>query len=266
MFPSSGVPTKKVLLIVISITSIIFGSTILALRKKIFDRILNSQLVIKEGTAAYSAWLETPIPVYTKFYFFDMINPSDLFHSHEKPILEERGPYTFREVEKKVNLTWHENGTISYRRVKHWYFEPEMSIGPLSDTVTTINVPVVGSAEFVRGDFFLEWGVSDMLSTIQARIFVKRTIGELLFDGYEDTVMEIGTSLDSEDDYFEDEEPIEEKEDEGKVKLDKFGWFYKVCELVHKKIFESFFSLSAMELAGQMEISVCTQVRKTSHF
>jgi len=227
MFPSSGVPTKKVLLIVISITSIIFGSTILALRKKIFDRILNSQLVIKEGTAAYSAWLETPIPVYTKFYFFDMINPSDLFHSHEKPILEERGPYTFREVEKKVNLTWHENGTISYRRVKHWYFEPEMSIGPLSDTVTTINVPVVGSAEFVRGDFFLEWGVSDMLSTIQARIFVKRTIGELLFDGYEDTVMEIGTSLDSDDDYFEDDEPIEEEEDEGKVKLDKFGWFYK---------------------------------------
>ena len=54
------------------------------------------QLVIEEGTAAYNAWVETPIPVYTKFYFFDMINPSDLFHSHEKPILEERGPYTFR--------------------------------------------------------------------------------------------------------------------------------------------------------------------------
>ena len=54
------------------------------------------QLVIKEGTPAYNAWVETPIPVYTKFYFFDMITPRDLFHSHEKPILEERGPYTFR--------------------------------------------------------------------------------------------------------------------------------------------------------------------------
>ena len=40
--------------------------------------------------------METPIPVYTKFYFFDMLNPSDLFHNHEKPILEERGPYVFR--------------------------------------------------------------------------------------------------------------------------------------------------------------------------
>ena len=56
------------------------------------------QLTIKEGTAAYMAWVETPIPVYTKFYFFDMLNPRDLFHKHEKPILEERGPYVFRWV------------------------------------------------------------------------------------------------------------------------------------------------------------------------
>ena len=144
------------------------------------------QLVIAEGTAAYNAWVETPIPVYTKFYFFDILLPEDLFHSHVKPILEERGPYTFRlkrfslgntrcsytlyrEVERKVNLTWHENGTISYRRVKFWYFEREMSVGPLTETVTTINVPIVGSAEFARGDFFMEWGMSDMLSTIEVR-------------------------------------------------------------------------------------------------
>ena len=121
------------------------------------------------------------------------------------PILEERGPYTFREVERKVNLSWHpENGTVSYKRMKHWYFEPSMSIGPLNDTITTINVPVVGSAEFVRGDFFMEWGMSDMLSTIQATIFVKRTIAELLFDGYDDVVMDIGSSFNKEEDEYDD--------------------------------------------------------------
>ena len=36
------------------------------------------------------------MPVLTKFYFFDMLNPRDLFHNYEKPVLEERGPYTFR--------------------------------------------------------------------------------------------------------------------------------------------------------------------------
>ena len=42
-----------------------------------------------------------------------------------------------------------------------------MSVGPLTDEVMTINVPMVGSAEFARGNFFMEWGVSDMLSTIE---------------------------------------------------------------------------------------------------
>ena len=128
------------------------------------------QVIIEEGTAAYDAWIETSIPMYSKFYFFDMLNPSELFHNHEKPILEERGPYTFREVQKKVNLTWHKDGTVTYQRKKFWYFEREMSVGPLTDMVTTINVPVVGSAEFARGDFMMEWGINDMLSTLKVRL------------------------------------------------------------------------------------------------
>jgi len=83
-------------------------------------------------------------------------------------------------------------------------------VGPLSDVVTTINVPVVASAEFARGSFFMEWGMSDMLSTLEAELFVKKTVGELLFDGYEDQVMSLGSSFTDED-----------------VPLDKFGWFYK---------------------------------------
>ena len=66
---------------------------------------------------------------------------------------------------------------------------------------------------------------------LQARIFVTRSIGELLFDGYEDTVMEIGSSLDSEDDYFDDEDyEVEVDEDTNKIPMDKFGWFYKVSK------------------------------------
>ena len=68
-----------------------------------------------------------------------------------------------------------------------------------------------------------------MTADIYARIFVKRTVGELLFDGYEDTVMDIGSSLDSDDDYFEEEEYEDtEAQDPNKVPMDKFGWFYKV--------------------------------------
>merc|ERR1719360_330780 len=90
--------------------------------------------------------------------------------------------------------------------MKHWYFEREMSVGPLSDVVTTINVPVVGSAEFARGNYFMEWGISDMLANLEATIFVRKTVGELLFEGYEDDVMTIAADMNgdtsSADDYY----------------------------------------------------------------
>ena len=125
----------------------------------------------------------------------------------------------YRESQRKVNLKWHNNGTVSYQREKFWYFERDLSVGPLTDMVTTINVPVVGSAEFVRGNFFMEWGISDMLSTMEASIFVRKTIKELLFEGYEDTVMYLGSS-------FEDSSREDGDYDSENV-VHKFGWFYQ---------------------------------------
>ena len=62
---------------------------------------------------------------------------------------------------------WHNNGTVSFTREKYWYFERSLSVGPLSDTIITVNVPVVAAAEFARGNMLLEWGVSDMLATLE---------------------------------------------------------------------------------------------------
>ena len=39
-------------------------------------------------------------------------------------------------MEKKVNLVWHPDQTVSYQRKKFFYFEREMSVGPLDDTVS----------------------------------------------------------------------------------------------------------------------------------
>ena len=59
---------------------------------------------------------------------------------------------------------------------------------------------------------------------------MRRTIRELLFDGYEDTVMEIGSSLggDEFEEYDFEMDEVENAEEVNKVPMDKFGWFYKV--------------------------------------
>ena len=83
---------------------------------------------------------------------------------------------------------------------------------------------------------------------------MKRSIGELLFDGYEDTVMDIGSSMDNEDEYFEYEDEEETEEDANKVPMDKFGWFYQVCPKYSGFFFNGSLKLfSVTVLAGLTE-------------
>ena len=113
-----------------------------------------------------------------------------------------------REPQRKVGLVWHDDGPISYYRRKFWYFEPEMSVGPLTDTILTLNIPMVTAVNYAQGSWSMEYGLSDMFQTVevsstsqsltqftsplsspQASLFVNKTVGELLFDGYDDPIL-----------------------------------------------------------------------------
>ena len=63
---------------------------------------------------------------------------------------------------------WNTNNyTVSYRRKKLYWFEPEMSAGPLTDTVMAPTLPMVAAADMAREDFFMQWGLNDIFSTMQ---------------------------------------------------------------------------------------------------
>ena len=51
-------------------------------------------------------------------YFFNITNPKKVFDGLEKPNLVELGPYTYTQQWLKQNITWHDNGTISYKTRK----------------------------------------------------------------------------------------------------------------------------------------------------
>lgn len=47
----------------------------------------------------------------------------------------------------QVNISWNENGTVTFKNQRFWYFQPHLSNGCLSDNVTSIN-PVLAVRKF----------------------------------------------------------------------------------------------------------------------
>lgn len=101
-------------------------------------------MVLQNGTKVFNSWEKPPLPVYIQFYFFNVTNPEEILQG-EIPLLEEVGPYTYRELRNKANIQFGENGTtISAVTNKAYVFERNQSVGdPNVDLIRTINIPLL---------------------------------------------------------------------------------------------------------------------------
>lgn len=173
---------------------------------------VKQKLVLSPNSMTFNGWQRTSIPIYTKFYLFNVTNPEAILSQQERPHLEELGPYTFRESIEKVNISWnHLNGTVSYKQIKRWIFVSEKTNGSLDDEVLHLNVPMISAGHKISregGDLFLYESLNVMIEDSKSLIFKKNTIRELLFDGYEEILLEAAKQFFPETPYT------------------RFGWFY----------------------------------------
>ncbi|XP_076065666.1 lysosome membrane protein 2-like [Oratosquilla oratoria] len=179
-----------------------------------FDPLINSfiykELILKNGTEMFEFWRNPPITPYLRMYFFNVTNKEE-FLQGEKPILREIGPYSYREHWQKVNISFHDNGTVSYETQRHYYFDPSTSVGSEDDIVHTLNIPLVSAVHSVRfSPRLMKLALSSMLEVLKAEAFVSHTVGELMW-GYEDELLRIAKQI---------------LPPEKSFPSDKFGFFY----------------------------------------
>ncbi|CAL7934631.1 unnamed protein product [Xylocopa violacea] len=195
------------LLLIVSGTAIYFSSS------AIFHHVLQKEIPLSPTSKTFEVWKDTSQlpPMYMKIRFFNWTNPEELKTPGKKPNLVEVGPYVFREIRQKADVAFHpENHTVSYFQRRWWYFEPELTNGSLADRITQLNTVVISAKHKVRyWDITLQNTLSYMLLT--ARLHTTKTVEELLFKGYEDTLIDLGRIAG----IGEDIPPF-----------DKFGWFY----------------------------------------
>ncbi|XP_074604878.1 protein croquemort-like isoform X2 [Brevipalpus obovatus] len=195
-------------------------------------------LLNSTDSRTFDKWEVIPLPIVTNFYIFNITNPEEVENDGQTPIVQELGPYVYVEYRKKINISYSENESIvKYAQRRTWYYKPELSRGSLSDPVYHLNVPLVAAGDYVKrsgGSLFIYYAVNEMAKFTHSKLITKHTVGQLLFEGYEDKLIDAARKM------------------KMPVPYDKFGWFYGRNHTVSDGIFEVYTGKSDLNRIDEM--------------
>ena len=160
----------------------------------VFFKFLSQQIPVVPGTDSYRKWEKLAVPLTMRFFLFNVTNADKVMQFGDKPILQEVGPFVFRENRFKANVSFEHGGEhVLYREAKEYFFDPIHSKGhSLDDMIIVPSIPEIAmagklskQAESVSAlSTFLYNMLNAAFSTTQTRLFSMRRVGDLLFDGY----------------------------------------------------------------------------------
>ncbi|KAL7635797.1 UNVERIFIED_CONTAM: hypothetical protein RMT77_013614 [Armadillidium vulgare] len=223
----------------------------------IVNAVLHSKYQVTPGSEVENIWKNTPLPMYMRVYPFNLTNP-DEFLKGEIPVLNEIGPYVYREYHHKENVTYHPNMTVTYYQKRNWTFDEELSKGLREDDqITMLNIIPVGAAYAVENNPIMLERLNKMMKLINEKTIVTAKASEIIFDGYQDPLLNVTQK--AWEDGLEPPGPSELK------MYDKFAWFYKRNNSVtHDGIYNMFTGESGFGDVGM--IDWWNYARNTTHF
>ncbi len=224
---------------------LITGVLVYEFMPTLIESIVKDKLILAKDSYTYDMWRKIPIPIYLSFYLFNTTNYEQVLKDGSDPQLEEVGPYTFLEKREKTNITFNENGTVSYEQIRSWHFVKEKSNGSLSDLIVHLNVAVVSIGYSVKrkwdknalpffNDTFTRIVCQEKDKGVDCSFFRKHNISELLFDGYDDPLVESAARL-------------------FKLPFKKFAYFYDRNNSASDGIFSIFTGKSDIYKLGLMD-------------
>ncbi|XP_061200663.1 scavenger receptor class B member 1 isoform X1 [Neopsephotus bourkii] len=156
-------------------------------------RIVKEQVIknvrIDPGSISFKMWKDIPVPFYMSMYFFEVLNPDQVLQG-AKPVLQQRGPYVYREFRYKTNITFHDNDTVSFLEYRKLFFQPELSNGREDDYIVVPNILMMGAAVMMENlPTFVKILLSGALAGLKQQAFMNRTVGEIMW-GYEDPLID----------------------------------------------------------------------------
>ncbi|XP_066465655.1 scavenger receptor class B member 1 [Tiliqua scincoides] len=171
------------------LTCVALGVVVVLVAPWLIKDQVSKHLVLKPDTIIFKMWKDIPVPFYFSVYMFEVLNSKDVLKG-AKPELAQRGPFVYRENRSKRNITFNENGTVSFLEQKWFHFCPDLSNGSEQDYVVVPNLLVLGAAMMLADQSFaMKMMVSAALATFQQTAFINRTVSDILW-GYKDPFLD----------------------------------------------------------------------------
>ncbi|XP_015601964.1 scavenger receptor class B member 1 isoform X1 [Cephus cinctus] len=158
--------------------------------------LLEYKLQMAPGSTVFTIWQTPPIDIYIKVYIFNITNPTEFLNGEEKLKVQEIGPYVYKEILKNENVTWNDNGTMSYTPRRTVVYVPEMSVGdPEQDLVMVPNIPMLGITSALRNaGFFVNFPLARLTNYLDSKPILNISVYEYLW-GYEDPLVQLASGI-----------------------------------------------------------------------
>lgn len=158
----------------------------------LYGDILHKQVTITEGSSAFRMWKDVAsgFDMTANLYFFNITNVEQVKQGKANPRVREMGPYAYRMEWVKDNITFNDNGTVSFLEKIIFHFDSENSAGSEDDLVTTVNVPYVATQHLLSSQNMVIRSLGRMvLSGLSQDLYLTRSVRQLGFEGYPDVLM-----------------------------------------------------------------------------
>lgn len=154
------------------------------------DYFIVKNLKLWNGSISFHYWQRPGVVRLTKIYIFNITNPESFLNLGEKPKLTEVGPFVYREDMQKINIKFHENGTLTFQHKKILEFVPELSVNR-NERLTVPNIPLLAlSTQSNNLGYVIQKAISFVLNMSKHKPFISVTADELVL-GYDDGIVDL---------------------------------------------------------------------------
>jgi hypothetical protein len=178
---------------------------------RILQNQINKQLPLTSDSDQLDSWSTPPVPIYLQFWLWECVNTADVIQG-VKPMVVQRGPFTYLEHRTKSGVYFNENDTVTYRQPISYTFLRNKSVDDESVLITMVNTPIVTIVSLVRNQTNRTQEIFNFVQKLfNESLFVKHTVREWLW-GYEDPLLKAAKLIPIIQDLIPD---------------DHFGYFYE---------------------------------------